>query len=206
MLETRTLTLVAITDGLREGRDALVARARAAAAGGATMIQLRAKDADARTLVEVARALVHALPAAVPLIVNDRADVALAAGAAGVHVGVDDLPVAAVRGVVPPGFIIGASVGCDAEVPGSRGADYVGIGPVYATGSKDDAGAAIGTAEFARLAAACALPAVAIGGIEPANAAAVAAAGASGIAVIRAVFGAPDPERAARALRTAMGR
>ena len=169
------------------------------------MIQLRAKDADARALVEVARALVAALPAHVPLIVNDRADVALAAGAAGVHVGADDLPVAAVRRIAPPDFVIGASVGCDAEVAGSRGADYVGIGPVYGTASKDDAGTAIGIDEFARLARACALPAVGIGGIDAANAAAVIAAGASGVAVIRAVFAARDPERAAAALRSALG-
>lgn len=204
MFDPESLTLVAITDDLRDGRDGLVARAAAAVRGGATMIQLRLKDADARTQVEVARALLTALPPTVPLIVNDRADVALAAGATGVHVGTDDLPVAAVRRIVPPGFIIGASVGSDAEVAGARGADYVGIGPVYATASKADAGAAIGVEEFARLAALCALPAVAIGGIDATNAAPVMAAGAHGVAVIRAIFGASDPEAAARALRSAL--
>jgi thiamine-phosphate pyrophosphorylase len=196
--------LVAITDDLRDGRDGLVARAEAAARGGATMIQLRLKDADARTMVEVARAMVSAL--SVPVIVNDRVDVALAAGAAGVHLGADDLPVQAARGIAPPDFIIGASVGCDAEVALARGADYVGIGPVYETASKSDAGSAIGVAEFARLASACALPTVAIGGISADNAAPVMEAGASGVAVIRAVFSAPDPEQAARTLRTAIGR
>lgn len=213
MWNPATLTLLAITDALRgkdgtgpEARDDLVARAAAAVRGGATMIQLRLKDADARTQVEVARALIAALPPTVPVIVNDRADVALAAGAAGVHLGADDLPVAAVRRIAPPGFIIGASVGNDAEVAGSRGADYVGIGPVYGTASKADAGDAIGTAELARLAARCALPAVAIGGIDATNAAAVMATGVCGVAVIRAVFSAPDPEAAARALRSAIGR
>lgn len=201
MFDSTLLTLVAITDDLRDGRDGLVTRAQAAVRGGATMVQVRLKDADARTLVEVARALVSALP--VPVIVNDRVDVALAAGAAGVHVGADDLPVAAVRRLAPPAFIVGASVGCDAEVAGSRGADYVGIGPVYGTTSKVDAGQAIGVPEFVRLARACALPAVAIGGITPERVAPLIAAGASGVAVIRAVFSAADPERAARAMRHA---
>jgi thiamine-phosphate pyrophosphorylase len=201
MINPDKLLLVAITDDLRDGREGLVSRAMAAARGGATMIQLRLKDADARLQVEVARALLAALPPDVPLIVNDRADVALVAGAAGVHVGVDDLPAAAVRRIAPPGFIIGASVGCDAEVPLAVGADYVGIGPVYGTASKSDAGEAIGVAEFARLAALCGLPAVAIGGIDASNQVSVMAAGANGIAVIRAVFGAQDPEAAARGIR-----
>ena len=201
MFDSTLLTLVAITDDLRDGRDGLVTRAQAAVRGGATMVQVRLKDADARTLVEVARALVSALP--VPVIVNDRVDVALAAGAAGVHVGADDLPVAAVRRLAPAEFIVGASVGCDAEVAGSRGADYVGIGPVYGTTSKLDAGQAIGVPEFVRLARACARPAVAIGGITPDRVTPLIAAGASGVAVIRAVFSAADPERAARAMRLA---
>jgi thiamine-phosphate pyrophosphorylase len=206
MFDPETLTLVAISDDLRDGRVGLVARAVAAVRGGATMIQLRLKDADARLLVEVARALMGALPPNVPLIVNDRADVALAAGAAGVHVGVEDLPVDAVRRIAPANFIVGASVGCDAEVEGARGADYVGIGPVYDTSSKPDAGVAIGVEEFARLARQTGVPAVAIGGVDASNAAPLIAAGASGVAVIRAVFGAEEPETAARAIRSAIGR
>lgn len=167
------------------------------------MIQLRLKDANARTMVEVARALVQALP--VPVLVNDRMDVALAAGAAGVHLGADDLPVGAARRMAPPAFIVGASVGCDAEVALARDADYVGIGPVYGTPSKPDAGSAIGVTEFARLARMCAAPAVAIGGITADTAAPLMAAGASGVAVISAVFSASDPEHAARALWTAIG-
>ena len=97
MLDPETLTLVAITDGARGGADEIVQRALACVRGGATMVQLRLKDADARTQVEVARALVMALPASVPLIMNDRADLAIASGAAGVHVGPEDLPAAAVR-------------------------------------------------------------------------------------------------------------
>ncbi len=203
-MDANTLRLVAITDDLRDGTSGLIGRALAAVRGGATMIQLRLKDADARSLVEVARAMAVALPRGVPLVVNDRLDVALVAGAAGVHVGPDDLPAAAARRLVPPGFLIGASVGSDAEVVLARGADYVGIGPLYDTSSKADAGRAIGPVAFSRLARACRLPAVAIGGIEARNAAAAMIAGAAGVAVIRAVMGARDPEAAARALRAAM--
>ena len=166
------------------------------------MVQVRLKGADARLLAEVTRRLVQSL--GVPVLVNDRADVALASGAAGVHVGADDLPVSAVRRIAHPGFIVGASFGADAEASNARGADYVGIGPVFATQSKKDAGAAIGTAGFARLRMLADVPSVGIGGITAANAPGVMAAGASGIAVIASVFGAPDPEAAARALRAAI--
>ncbi len=203
-MDANTLRLVAITDDLRDGAAGLVARAQAAVRGGATMVQLRLKDADARTMVEVGRALVAAVPAGVPVIVNDRLDVALVAGAAGVHVGPDDLPAGAVRRLVPPGFLVGASVGSDAEIVLARGADYVGIGPLYDTSSKPDAGRAIGAVAFARLARSCRLPAVAIGGIDATNAAGAMIAGAAGVAVIRAVLGAKDPETAARAIRAAM--
>jgi thiamine-phosphate pyrophosphorylase len=196
--------LIVITDDIRDGTDGLTARALAAARGGATMVQLRLKHTDARSLAEVARALVVALP--VPVVVNDRADVAMAVGAAGVHVGADDVPVAALRRILPAGFLIGASVGSDAEAALSAGADYAGIGPVYGSGSKLDAGAAIGLGEFSRLAALSHLPAVAIGGITAETASAAIAAGAIGVAVIAAVFGRPDPESAARGLRSAIDR
>jgi len=198
---TNALRLIAITDDMRDGLDGLVARSTAATRGGATMVQLRLKNLDPRDLVHVAHALVAALP--VPVIMNDRADVALAAGAAGVHVGTDDIPAKALRRIVPPGFIIGASVGSDEELANADGADYVGIGPVFATRSKADAGEAIGAAELARLARRVGLPAVAIGGIDPTNIGEALAAGARGVAVIRAIFAARDPELAARALSSA---
>lgn len=196
--------LIAITDDLRDGREGLVARAAAAVRGGATMIQLRLKHIDPRTMTDIARVLVAEV--AVPVIINDRADIALACGAAGVHVGPDDVPAAALRRIAPPGFLIGVSVGSDADVAMAAGGDYVGIGPVYGTASKLDAGDAIGLLGLAHLASAAALPAVAIGGVTVATAADVIAAGASGIAVIAAIFGASDPESAARALRRAMDR
>jgi thiamine-phosphate pyrophosphorylase len=206
VFDPESLRLIAITDNLRDGKEGLVARVGAAVRGGATMVQLRLKDENPRSMVEVAGALLGILPPEVPLVIDDRLDVALASGAAGVHLGADDLPVAPARRIAPPGFIIGASVGCDAEVVNSRGADYVGIGPVFATGSKADAGSAIGCTELGRLAALCALPAVAIGGIDPSNAREVMLSGARGAAVISAIFSAGDPEAAARALRSAMER
>ena len=209
MFDPATLTLLAITDDLRDGIDGLVARAVLAVRGGATMVQLRLKETDARTQVDIARRLVAAV--SVPVTVNDRADIALAAGAAGVHLGADDLPVAVVRRIAHDGFIIGASVGEDQEVPLAARADYVGIGPVFGSATKLDAGAAIGVPELARLARACApLPAVAIGGITAGGASEVmagaASAGVHGVAVVREVFGNPAPDKAARAIRRAMGR
>ena len=195
-----SLRLVAITDDLRDGIDGLRARAAAAVRGGTTMIQLRLKDLDPRDLLVAARALVS-LP--VPVIVNDRADVALAAGAAGAHIGVGDIPAQALRRVVPPGFIIGVSVGTDAEVASSTGADYVGIGPVFPTTARADVGVAVGLSELTRLAQLAGLPAVAIGGINASNYREALGAGARGVAVIRAIFAATDPERAARELSSA---
>ena len=201
--DPRTVRLIAITDSLRDGPRGLALRAAAAVAGGATMLQLRLKEESARSLVEIARTI-QAMAPDVSLIINDRADVALAAGAAGVHVGVDDLSPALLRRVAPPGFIIGASVGSDDEVARAAGADYVGIGPVFATGSKPDAGAAIGPERFGELARRCGLPAVAIGGITSERVPPVLAAGAAGVAVISALFGASDPTIAARAIRDAL--
>lgn len=189
------LRLVAITDDLRDGAEGLAARAAAAVRGGATSIQVRLKDATPREIVQIASEMVATL--GVPIIVNDRFDLALAAGAAGVHVGPEDLAVKAIRRVVPAGFIIGASFGADSEFENARLADYAGIGPVAETASKADAGSAIGIAEFARLASRVALPCVGVGGITPKIASQLFAAGAAGVAVMSGIFSASDPERAA---------
>jgi len=203
MIDTSWLRLIAITDNVRDGQSGLIARASAAVQGGATCVQLRLKDVAARDLVGVARELIRTVN--VPVIVNDRADVAIAAGAAGVHLGADDVPVSAARSIAPPGFLIGASVGCDAEAPLAEGADYVGVGPVFATRSKN-AGTPIGLGEFRRLAQLTGLPAIAIGGITPENARSAIDAGAVGIAVISSIFGVNDPLAAAQALASAIGR
>jgi thiamine-phosphate pyrophosphorylase len=203
------LRLVVITDpGCGEGRE-LVEVVRAALRGGAPSIQLRAKDQPAREQVALARALLAETRAAGALLfVNDRLDVALASGADGVHLGQDDLPVEAARRIVPAGFLVGISAETAelARAAERGGADYVGTGPVYATGSKADAGEAVGCRRIAEVAAAVRIPIVAIGGIDAANAGEVVAAGAAGVAVISAVMRAPDPERATRGLLRAVGR
>jgi thiamine-phosphate diphosphorylase len=140
------------------------------------------------------------------VIVNDRADIALAAGAAGVHVGEADLPVAAIRRFAPANFIVGASLGSDAELANAKDADYVGIGPVYGSDSKSDAGSAIGVEGFKRLASLVAHPTVAVGGITADRALQITVAGAAGVAVINAIFMADDPETAARAIAAAIGK
>jgi thiamine-phosphate pyrophosphorylase len=204
MVDPAILRLVAITDDSIDHRSELVERAAAAVRGGATCIQLRLKNATPREVVDVARALVQGVT--VPVIVNDRADLALAAGAAGVHVGEGDLPVVAVRRFAPPNFLIGASLGSERELENARDADYVGIGPMFASGSKTDAGEAIGIDGFKRLAALCNLPAVAIGGITAERVPQIMEAGAAGVAAINAIFRAGDPEAATRLLAAAIGK
>ncbi len=203
----RRLELMVITDArCGEGRE-LVDVVRAALRGGAPCVQLRAKTESARETVELACALREATrEAGALLIVNDRVDVALAAGADGAHVGDDDIPVAAARRIVPPGFLLGRSTETPEQAVRARrdGADYVGVGPVHETASKDDAGLPVGLARVAAVARAAGIPAVGIGGIDAANAAEVARAGAAGVAVIRAVMQAPDPTEAVRELLRAV--
>lgn len=186
---------MAITDDrVLAGRD-VVAACLAAARGGATGVQLRLKQASPRELAALARALLAALP--VPLIVNDRADVALAVGAAGVHLGPDDVPATLIRRVAPAGFIIGASVGMDQEVAGGGAADYWGVGPYRTTATKGDAGEALGEAGFrAIVLRAGGRPCVAVGGVRPEDIALVRAAGGAGVAVVSGIF-AGDPEAGA---------
>jgi thiamine-phosphate pyrophosphorylase len=203
---TVDLRLLAIADpDVMGGRD-LVMAARAAEAGGVTAVQLRMKRAGAGAMLSAARRLLAELT--VPLYLNDRADVAWAAGAHGVHVGVDDLPAEALRVVAPPGFRIGVSVGTPAEADAARRADpdYWSIGSVFATASKADAGAPIGIAGFRALAALApaGMPVIGIGGITADRAGALVQAGARGIAAISAIFAAPDIARAARAIRDAV--
>src|SRR5881296_2303495 len=201
----RQLRLMVITDaGVLKGRDPVEA-CRRAAAGGATIIQVRMKDAPPSEVVALARALVGAL--AVPVIVNDRVDAALAAGAAGAHLGQEDLPLDRLRPHVPPGFLLGLSVGTAAETERAAGwpADYWSIGPCFTTANKPDAGPPLGPAGFAALArlAPTGIPVLGIGGIDADNAGAIAAAGAVGVGVMGAVWNATDPAAAARALRAA---
>ncbi|MDZ7631334.1 MAG: thiamine phosphate synthase [Gemmatimonadaceae bacterium] len=187
------LRLMAITDDLRDGTAGLVSRAIAAERGGATMVMLRLKHVDARVLVEVGSALVASL--AIPVIVHERLDVALACRAAGVHLGASSMPVAAIRPHVAADFLIGGSVSSAVDVGGVLASDYVTVGPVFGAGE-----ASVGLDGLRRLAASCGRPVLAIGGVDTAAALSVLAAGARGIAVIRAVLGAADPAAAAGAL------
>jgi thiamine-phosphate pyrophosphorylase len=204
MLDPKILRLVAITDDAEDRRATLVDRVVAAVRGGATSVQVRLKNATAREVVEITRSIMSRV--SVPVIVNDRADIALAAGAAGVHVGEADLPVTAIRRFVPADFIVGASLGSDAELLNAKDADYVGVGPVYGSDSKSDAGAEIGVEGFKRLAALVPHPAVAVGGITADRALQITVAGAVGVAVINAIFKADDPESATRAIADAIGK
>jgi len=190
-------------DDLLAGRDP-VALAVAAERGGASSVQLRLKRASAREQVALTRRLVEALR--IPVLVNDRPDVALAAGAAGVHLGPDDVPVSLVRGIAPPGFVIGASVGSEAEAGAADPADYWGIGPWRASGTKRDAGAGLGTEGFGRLLRlAGGRPCLAIGGLRPEDVRDVVAAGGSGVAVVSGILGGSDVQRATAMYAEALG-
>lgn len=194
--------------GYAEGRD-LPALVEAAVRGGATVVQLRAKDLPARAFAALAGETARRLaPTGVPLLVNDRVDIALACGAAGVHLGQDDLRVPDARRILGPGAVIGVSVNTPEEArrAAAEGADYVGAGPAFATSTKDTPLAVLGPDGVARIKRAAGVPVVAIGGITAANAASLAAAGADGVAVVSAVLGSPDPERAAADLARAFGR
>jgi len=174
--------------------------------GGVDVVQLREKDVSARERHEMGRevrTLTH--EADVPLIVNDRVDLALALEADGVHLGDEDLPVAVARELLGAEAIIGRSVSfvADARAAAEAGADYLGVGAIYATGSKDDIDDgeyAIGTDRLANIAAAVDIPVVGIGGVSAENADEVIEAGANGVAVITGITGADDPTVATREL------
>jgi thiamine-phosphate pyrophosphorylase len=203
------LRLNAIVDPERSGGHDLADLARLCAEGGATLIQLRDKLSDTRTMVAAARAIKQALaPLKVPFVVNDRVDVALASGADGVHVGQDDMAVEDARKILGRAAIIGLSIKTVAEANAAPVdlLDYVGSGGVYVTGSKQQKNAPIGPEGLARVIAALharvpKLPVCGIAGIDARNAGAVIAAGADGVAVISALSLTPDPAAAARELR-----
>ncbi|MFQ5678922.1 MAG: thiamine phosphate synthase [Gemmatimonadota bacterium] len=179
------------------------------AEAGATAIQLRDKEANGEELFRQAMALRRALSGrAALLLVNDRLDVALAAGADGVHLGPEDLPVAGARAVAPDGFLIGYSTDdpAAAREAAAAGADYLGVGAVFSTRSKAGlAEEAIGPDRVRAALAAARLPGLGIGGISAANAARVAETGA-GVAVLGAVMGAPHPGDVVAAIRAEVDR
>ncbi|OJT20526.1 thiamine-phosphate diphosphorylase [Archangium sp. Cb G35] len=201
------LSVYLVTDRLLSRGRALVDVVLSAVRGGATVVQLREKEGSARETLELGRALLHRLrPLGVPLIVNDRVDLALALGADGVHVGQGDLPPEVARRLMGPDALVGLSITGAADLPTLDPAvvDYAGVGPIFPTGSKADATPALGLEELARLRCLLSVPIVAIGGITTANAPAVIAAGADGVSVVSAICSADDCELAASALAKAV--
>lgn len=192
--------LYAIVDPLDTGCSAREL-AEALLAGGARVLQLRLKAATSRELHQAAldlRRLTRAADAR--LVINDRPDVARAVAADGVHLGQDDLPVAAARRVLGPEAVIGVSTHdvAQARAAAAAGADYLGVGPVFTTTTKADALTARGLELVRTVRAAVALPLVAIGGITPDTAPAVREAGADAVAMIGALVRAPDVAGAVR--------
>jgi thiamine-phosphate pyrophosphorylase len=203
------LRLNAIVDPERANGRSLAELARLIVAGGATLIQLRDKHGSTRQMIEEARTIKAALAGSgVPLVVNDRVDVALIAQADGVHVGQDDMRVEDARRLLGPRAIIGLSIKSVALAHAAPidQLDYVGVGGVYATTSKDNPNPPIGVAGLRDIVAAFRgrkrdLPICGIAGIDAGNAADVIAAGVDGVAVISALSMQPDPQVAARELR-----
>jgi thiamine-phosphate pyrophosphorylase len=203
------LRLNAIVDPERANGRSLAELTRLAVAGGATLIQLRDKHRSARRMIEEARAI-HAVLAGtgVPLVINDRVDVALAAQVDGLHVGQDDMRVEDARRLLGPRAIIGLSIKTVAQANAApvEMLDYAGVGGVYATTSKDNPDPPIGITGLRDIVVALRarrrdLPICGIAGIDASNAAPVIAAGADGVAVISALSAQNDPEGAARQLR-----
>jgi thiamine-phosphate pyrophosphorylase len=197
------LSLYLVTDRLMCARLGLETVTAAAVAGGVTAVQLRDDDTPATELVEIARRLCALLaPTGVPLIVNNHLEVALAAEAAGAHVGQADASPEAARRLLGPDRILGLSITDQTQFAAIAAVDidYLGVGPIFATATKSDAAPAMGLDGLAAVRAATPLPIVAIGGIDLDNAAAAVRAGADGVAVVSAICGASDPGRAAATL------
>lgn len=200
----KALRVIVLTDRRQAAPRSVEAVVGEALDGGARAIQLRDKGVRAHDLLGSARRLGRLTRAAgALLIVNDRVDVALAAGADGVHLGPGDLPVSVVRGAVPdPAFVIGYSTDDPGEAARAQdsGADYIGCGAVFGTTTKDVGDEVIGLERLDAVAHAVSIPVVAIGGITPARAEAVARTAAAGVAVVGAVMGARHPRSAVEQL------
>ncbi len=200
-----TLYLVADVDSC--GERGVTETVKFAVEGGVTAVQLRDHRATTRELFHTARELRELLEGtAVCFIVNDRLDVALAAGADGVHLGQSDLPAEAAREIAGPEFVIGLSVTNLAEAEAARAlppgtVDYFGVGPVYPTGTKPDAAPPIGVRDLQAICGSSSVPCVAIGGITADRVAKLVDTGVTGIAVVAAICSADDPLAAAMELR-----
>lgn len=203
MTDPGLLRLYLVTDrNLALGRrleDVVMAAVR----GGVTMVQLREKECTSREFLELALSLKSCLSGSgVPLIINDRVDIALACDADGVHVGQSDLPCDVVRRLMGPDRIVGLSVESidDAVKANSADVDYIGISPVFSTPTKTDTAPALGLEGIRKITVVSRHPSVGIGGLNCGNAGQVILAGADGVSVVSAIMSAPDPEKAAAGL------
>ena len=197
-------SLYLVTDrGLARGRST-VEVVKAAVSGGVTCIQLREKDCSTLEFIEQARAIKNFLEEReVPLIINDRLDVALAVGADGVHLGQKDMPLEMARKIAGSSMLIGISAESvqDAVEAENGGADYLGVSPIYATPTKTDTAPPLGIQGLREIKNRVKIPLVGIGGLNNSNAAEVIRNGADGVAVVSAIVAAEDPETAAMNLK-----
>ncbi len=201
-------SLYLVTDRALACGRSLVEVVSEAIAGGVTCVQLREKNCSTRQFVEEGLALQKILiPKDIPLIINDRVDIAMVVGASGVHLGQDDMEIADARRILGPESIIGISVESisDAREAAAAGADYLGVSPVFATPTKTDTAPPLGLEGLKAIRLEVDLPLVAIGGIKSDNCASVIAAGADGLAVVSALVSAPSPRKAAMDFRLAAG-
>jgi len=199
-------SLYLVTDrGLSRGRTTIDI-VRAAISGGVTCVQLREKQCATRRFIEEARmirSLLDRLETHIPLIINDRIDVALAIGADGVHLGQTDMHISDARRLAGSSLVIGISAEsvADAIRAEAEGADYIGVSPVFATPTKNDTAPPLGLEGIRAIRAAVSLPLVGIGGIKVENAAEIICAGADGVAVVSAIVSASCPQSAATAIK-----
>ena len=202
-LQNIDYSLYLVTDrGLARGRTNLEI-VRAAVYGGATVVQLREKDCSTRDFIEQALTIKDFLKArGIPMIINDRVDVAQAVKADGVHLGQTDMPLEMAKGILGDSMIIGISAESlqDAIEAEKGGADYLGVSPIYATPTKTDTAPPLGLGGLRAIHKAVRLPLVGIGGLNKDNSADVIRNGAEGVAVVSAIVAANDPEAAAREL------
>lgn len=201
-LTPQQLRLYAVTDRAWTGRQTLLEQLEDALKGGVTLVQLREKDLPQEDFLAealAAKELCHRY--GVPLLINDDVDLALQCGADGVHVGAEDRPVAEIRRLAGPDFLIGATAKTVAQAQAAQadGADYIGVGAVFPSPTKPNA-VGITQEELAAICASVTIPAVAIGGITRDNLSQLSGCGAVGAAVVSALFGAPDVRAAAQEL------
>ena len=201
--DRQTMRLYAVTDRAWVGRQTLPEQVEAALKGGATCVQLREKELDGAAFLEEARTLAALCRRyGVPLIINDNVEVTLASGADGVHVGQDDLTVEQVRRLAGDRLIVGVSAHSVEQALAAQagGADYLGVGAVFATATKSDAHV-LPRETLAEICRAVDIPVVAIGGIGEDNLLQLAGTGVDGAALVSAIFSAPDIEGQCRKLR-----